>query len=88
MPTTEEDAALAAIATLDSLCDAQLHAQIAIQGALSTQDPFVDVHELFGHYSVLYFRSLLVPRVNVFWSPKLTLYVHGSPECLAGIHKR
>lgn len=73
MPVTDEDAALQAIATLESLSDEQKRALEAIHSILGDGEPFVDIHELFGYYNVLYFRSLLVPRVEVLWSPRLTL---------------
>jgi hypothetical protein len=75
MPLTDEDAALQAIGTLASLSDGQKQAQAKIADILVDGEPFVDVHELFGLYNVLYFRSLLLPRVEVLWSPRLTLYV-------------
>ena len=73
MPNTDEDAALQAIATLDPLSGDQQAALHAISAIVNDGEPFVDVHQLFGHYSKLYFRDLLVPRVEVIWSPRLTL---------------
>ncbi|OCL07058.1 hypothetical protein AOQ84DRAFT_320548 [Glonium stellatum] len=75
MPLTDEDAALQAIATLDTLSEERKAAQASIYEILHGEDtnPFVDVHKLFGFYNVLYFRSLLLPRVEVSWSPRLTL---------------
>lgn len=73
MPVTDEDAALQAIATLETLSDDQQHARESINRILENGEPFVDIHELFAHYDVLYFRNLLVPRVQVLWSPRLTL---------------
>lgn len=73
MPVTDEDAALAAIATLESLSAEQQEALQAINTTIRNGEPFVDVHELFAYYNVLYFRTLLVPRVEVLWSPRLTL---------------
>ncbi|KAJ4986913.1 hypothetical protein SVAN01_07591 [Stagonosporopsis vannaccii] len=73
MPNTDEDAALQAIATLDPLSTEQQAAQLAINAIIHNGEPFADVHELFGYYDKLYFRSLLVPRVEVIWSPRLTL---------------
>ncbi|KAF2691290.1 hypothetical protein K458DRAFT_327568 [Lentithecium fluviatile CBS 122367] len=73
MPVTDEDAALTAIATLEYLSTEQAEALDAINKTLSNDEPSVDIHELFGHYNVLYFRHLLVPRVEVIWSPRLTL---------------
>lgn len=73
MPMTDEDAALEAISTLDPLSQAQQEAKARIDSILGKDGPFVDIHELFELYSVLYFRSLLVRRVDVSWSPRLTL---------------
>jgi hypothetical protein len=75
MPLTDEDTAIAAIATLSELSAEQEAAHAKIQLILHDGDanPFVDVHELFRLYSSLYFRSLLLPRVEVSWSPRLTL---------------
>ncbi|ORY13517.1 SprT-like family-domain-containing protein [Clohesyomyces aquaticus] len=73
MPVTDEEAALQAIAALDSLSPEQQSVLESINAILHNDEPFVDIHELFGLYNVLYFRSLLVPRVEVSWSPRLTL---------------
>lgn len=73
MPLTDEDAALQAIAALDNLSDEQTQALDAVNKILQNSEPFVDVHELFGHYNTLYFRRILLPRVEVLWSPRLTL---------------
>jgi len=73
MPVTDEAAASQAIASLDQLSSEQTAAQDAIKTILANGEPFVDVHELFGHFNVLYFRNLLLPRVEVQWSPRLTL---------------
>ena len=73
MPVTDEDAALEAIATLESLSAEQQTALQSVNTILGNNEPFVDIHELFGHYNVLYFRGLLFPRVEVIWSPRLTL---------------
>ncbi|EAT85512.1 hypothetical protein HBI56_134480 [Parastagonospora nodorum] len=70
---TDEDAALQAIATLAELSPEQQEALNATNTILHNGEPFVDVHELFAHYNVLYFRKLLLPRVEVLWSPRLTL---------------
>jgi hypothetical protein len=78
MPVTDEDAALQAIATLEGLSDEQSRAVESINQILHNGEPFVDIHDLFRQYDVLYFRGLLVPRVEVLWSPRLTLYVHAS----------
>lgn len=74
-PTTDEDAALAAISTLAELSTQQKDAQEKINAILHLDgdSPFVDIHELFGLYNILYFRSLLLPRVEVLWSTRLTL---------------
>jgi hypothetical protein len=73
MPVTDEDAALAAIATLETLSAEQQEALDAINTVVHNGEPFVDIHELIAHYNVLYFRRLLWPRVEVIWSPRLTL---------------
>ncbi|KAI6848209.1 hypothetical protein KC332_g2715 [Hortaea werneckii] len=73
MPLTDEDAALQAISTLDPLTKEQHEAKEKIDAILSTEDPFIDIHELFALYNILYFRSLLLPRVEVSWSNRLTL---------------
>ncbi|KAF1915039.1 SprT-like family-domain-containing protein [Ampelomyces quisqualis] len=70
---TDEAAALQAIATLENLSTDQLAALRAINTIIHNGEPFVDVHELVAHYNVLYFRALLLPRVEVLWSPRLTL---------------
>lgn len=80
MPVTDEDAALKAIETLQHLSDEQKQAQDAINAILHDGEPFVDIHELFANYNVLYFRNLLIPRVEVLWSPRLTLYVRLIPD--------
>ncbi|KAF2162509.1 hypothetical protein M409DRAFT_27133 [Zasmidium cellare ATCC 36951] len=73
MPFTDEDAALEAITQLAALSSGQEEAKAKIDSILATDDPFVDIHELFGLYNTLYFRTLLVPRVEVSWSARLTL---------------
>jgi hypothetical protein len=70
---TDEDAALQAVAALEDLSDEQHAALEAITTTLHNGEPFVDIHQLFAHYNVLYFGKLLVPRVQVLWSPRLTL---------------
>jgi hypothetical protein len=65
MPVTDEDAALQAIATLEGLSDEQSRAVESINQILHNGEPFVDIHDLFRQYDVLYFRGLLVPRVEV-----------------------
>ncbi|KAI2487907.1 SprT multi-domain protein [Pyrenophora tritici-repentis] len=73
MPATDLDAALAAIATLETLSDKQQRALSSIHVIRRNGEPFVDVHDLFALYDVLYFRNLLLSRVQVIWSPRLTL---------------
>lgn len=73
MPDTDEDAALHAIAALHALSAEQQDALRAIDTIINNEEPFVDVFELFRYYDKLYFRNLLVPRVEVIWSPRLTL---------------
>ncbi|KAJ4317830.1 hypothetical protein N0V94_004744 [Neodidymelliopsis sp. IMI 364377] len=70
---TDEDAALQAVATLHVLSTEQQEALQAIHTIIHNGEPFVNVHELFAYYDKLYFRNLLVPRVEVIWSPRLTL---------------
>ena len=73
MPLTDEEAALQAISSLDPLSENQQAARASIDSILRSDDPYVDVHKLFELYNVLYFRSLLLPRVEVSWSSRLTL---------------
>jgi hypothetical protein len=73
---SDEDAALQAIATLEELSREQRESWTAINTIVHNGEPFVDVHELFAHYNVLYFGKLLLPRVEVLWSPRLTLLAH------------
>lgn len=73
MPVTDEDAALEAIAALGRPSADQGAALDAINEILHDDEPFVDIHELFALYDVLYFRKLLAQRVEVLWSPRLTL---------------
>jgi hypothetical protein len=70
---TDEEAALEAIATLAAPTDEQQKCQTEIAAIVSSDDPFIDTHELFRLYNILYFRSLLLPRVEVSWSSRLTL---------------
>ncbi|QDS74629.1 hypothetical protein FKW77_009108 [Venturia effusa] len=67
--------AILAITTLQALSDEQKAAHDHIQAIIrdETRFPVVDVHQLFGLYDTLYFRSLLLPRVEVSWSSRLTL---------------
>ncbi|KAH8730973.1 SprT-like family-domain-containing protein [Phaeosphaeriaceae sp. PMI808] len=69
----DEDAALQAIKTLGDLSTEQHDALKAINQIIQNGEPFVDIHELFAYYNVLYFQKLLLPRVEVLWSPRLTL---------------
>ncbi|KAI9713196.1 MAG: hypothetical protein M1820_001181 [Bogoriella megaspora] len=75
MPITDEDTALQAISTLDPLSPEQQTAQRVINEILFGDhgEPHVDIHHLFRLYNTLYFRSLLLPRVQVSWSSRLTL---------------
>lgn len=73
MVMTDEDAAAQAIETLLSLSTEQKEAASKLESTLKSSDPFIDIHELFALYNILYFRSLLLPRVQVSWSPRLTL---------------
>jgi hypothetical protein len=73
MAITDEDAAALAISSLNSLSNSQQEAQSKIETILNSTDPFIDIHSLFALYNTLYFRSLLLPRVEVSWSPRLTL---------------
>ena len=70
---TDEDAALLAISTLSDLSAEQLSSQEAVARTLASDDPFIDIQELFRLFNVLYFRNLLLPRVEVSWSSRLTL---------------
>lgn len=73
MPMTDEDAALEAILQLASPIADQDEAKTKIETILASDDPFIDIHELISLYNTLYFRSLLLPRVEVSWSSRLTL---------------
>ncbi|KAF2422402.1 hypothetical protein EJ08DRAFT_653184 [Tothia fuscella] len=73
MAPTDTDTAIAAITSLNELSQEQQNALSSITSILADSHPFVDIHELFSHYNVLYFRSLLHPRVEVTWSARLTL---------------
>jgi hypothetical protein len=57
MPVTDEDAALQAIATLEGLSDEQSQAVESINQILHNGEPFVDIHDLFRQYDVLYFPA-------------------------------
>jgi hypothetical protein len=73
MPLTDEDAAIEAVASLESLSDEQQAALRSINTIMHDGESFVDVYELFRLYDALYFRQLLSQRVEVMWSPRLTL---------------
>ncbi|KAI9847079.1 MAG: hypothetical protein M1837_003197 [Sclerophora amabilis] len=75
MYTTDEDAALKAIASLDPLSGAQLAAikEIDVQLESDGNNPFVDIQELFQLFDTLYFCDLLKSRVKISWSKRLTL---------------
>ncbi|KAF2088956.1 hypothetical protein K490DRAFT_72620 [Saccharata proteae CBS 121410] len=75
MPLTDQEAAHQAIASFDALSEEQLAAQTVIIRLLHSDDasPFVDVHELFRLFDVLYFKQLLMERVEVSWSERMTL---------------
>lgn len=70
---TDEDAALEAVSSFADLTPEQQLTAQSINSILLDGEPFVDVHVLFAHYNVLYFRNLLQPSVQVLWSPRLTL---------------
>ena len=65
MAITDEDAAAQAIGNLDPLSVEQQEALSRLESILESNNPFVDIHELFALYNTLYFRSLLQPRVQV-----------------------
>ncbi|KAM0717231.1 hypothetical protein Q7P37_007083 [Cladosporium fusiforme] len=73
MATTDEQAAALAISTLHSPTPAQQEAHNQITQILASPDPNICIHTLFAHYNTLYFRSQLLPRVEVSWSTRLTL---------------
>ena len=73
MPPTDEEAAMEAITRLNEPTAERVAAQEKIERIRVHHDPHVEIHELFGLYSTLYFRSLLLPRVEVLWSKRLTL---------------
>jgi hypothetical protein len=72
---TDEEAALRATSSLDSPSAAQQSAKSQIDRLLYADDgnPFVDIHELFPLYDVLYFCGRLSGNVEVSWSKRLTL---------------
>jgi hypothetical protein len=73
MVVTDEHAASLAIASLEELSAEQQKALQEINAIIHNGEPFVNIHELVSQYSVLYFRKLLIPRVEVLWSPRLTV---------------
>lgn len=73
MVVTDEDAALQAITTLHELSDEQRDCKAKIDAILASDTPIVDIHELLGLYNILYFRDLLLPKVEASWSSRLTL---------------
>jgi hypothetical protein len=75
MSVSDEEAAAQAITCLADLNKNQKQAKDEIDTLLEAgdEDSFVDIHDLFKLYNVLYFRELLVPRVEVSWSDRLTL---------------
>lgn len=73
MAIADEDAAAQAIESLLSLSAEQNETALKLESTLKSSDPFIDIHELFALYNILYFRSSLLPRVQVSWSPRLTL---------------
>lgn len=76
MAITDEEAALLAISSFaspDDYSTDQQQAKDRIEEIISSDDPFIDINALFGHYNALYFRNLLVPRIHVSWSPYLKL---------------
>jgi hypothetical protein len=73
MAITDEEAAALAISSLDPLSNEQQKAKSRIESILNSTDPIINTHELFPLYNTLYFRSLLLSRVQVSWSPRLTL---------------
>ncbi|KAI9787125.1 MAG: hypothetical protein M1839_003360 [Geoglossum umbratile] len=72
---TDEDAAQQVTASLDTPSEAQQSAKAQIDRVLREDDgnPFVDIHELFPLYDVLYFRGRLAGNVEISWSKRLTL---------------
>jgi hypothetical protein len=84
MVMTDEEAARHAIqsfASADNLSQEQNEANAQARSIISSDEPFVDIHLLFGYFDKLYFQNLLVPRVEVSWRPKLT-YCAGMCELL------
>jgi len=73
MAITDAEAAAMAIGSLDPLSDEQQKAKSKVESITTSKDPFIDIHELFALYNTLYFRTLLLPRVEVSWSSRLTL---------------
>ncbi|KAH0558398.1 hypothetical protein GP486_004944 [Trichoglossum hirsutum] len=79
---SDEDAALQAASSLDSLSAAQQSAASQIDRLIHSGDgsPFVDIQRLLPLYDVLYFRGRLSGNVEVSWSKRLTL-THPSAPC-------
>ena len=75
MPVTDEEAALQAISTLDPLSKEQNTALDQVNHLLYRDqgNPHIDIHKLFHLFNIIYFRNLLLPRVEVSWSSRLTL---------------
>jgi hypothetical protein len=75
MSVPDEEAAAQAITSLAELSKDQIQAKAEIDALLKSgdEDSFVDIHALFKLYNVVYFRGLLLPRVEVLWSDRLTL---------------
>ena len=75
MPITDEEAALQAISALDPLSKEQKTAidQVKFLRSGGDGNPHADIHELFRLFNTIYFRKLLLPRVEVSWSSRLTL---------------
>ncbi|EME78335.1 uncharacterized protein MYCFIDRAFT_80758 [Pseudocercospora fijiensis CIRAD86] len=83
MPLTDEDVAIHAISSFTSPSQKLLDTKAKIDHILASEDPFIDIHELFELYDVLYFRSLLLSRVEVSWSSRLTLCAGKSTDLAA-----
>jgi hypothetical protein len=70
MILTDNEAARKAIAALESLSEEQQSATSTIDSLLSSENPSINIHELFSLYNTLYFLSLL-QDVEVSWSARL-----------------
>jgi hypothetical protein len=75
MSISDEEAAAQAIASFVELSEEQILAKDEVDKLLGAgdEDSFVDINALFKLFNVLYFRSTLLPRVQVYWSDRLTL---------------